>query len=114
MVLEHLFFSLIFFSCPHKAMMYPESPTCSLHYSLSREVTQTVVYPAECALECLWNALAQHLTLTSTTIAAFKVKPNTYFQELFVQRCDQRMLEQCYINDTIMITENAELSRYVR
>ena len=44
----------------------------------------------------------QHLTSAMTT-AAFKVELKTYFQELFVQHCEQQMLEQQYINVTIVV-----------
>ena len=54
--------------------------------------------------------LPQHLTLTPMITAAFKVKlKTTYFQELFVQRCEHRILEKRYINITVsfMITSNS-------
>ena len=52
----------------------------------------------------LWNALPQHLTLTAMTTTTFKVKPSTYiFSELFIQRCEHRLLEQRYTNVSIMI-----------
>ena len=57
------------------------------------------------AAPSLWTALPQLMTLSSMTTAAFKVKLKTYLflQEHYVQRCEQRMLEQRYINVTIMI-----------
>ena len=46
-------------------------------------------------------------------IAAFKIKLKAYyFQELFVQlrrRCGQRILEQRYVNVTVMVTVIANI-----
>ena len=51
----------------------------------------------------LWNALPQHLILASMNAAAFKVKVMNFLKERFVQRCELRVLEQRYINVTIII-----------
>ena len=40
---------------------------------------------------------------STTAPDLLKLKLMTYFQKVFVQRCEQRMLEQRYINVTIMI-----------
>ena len=55
------------------------------------------------AAPSLWNAIPQQLTLTAVTTAAFKVKLKTYlFSRTFVQRCEQRMLEQrCITHDYV-------------
>ena len=46
-------------------------------------------------------------------IAAFKRKLKAYcFQELLVQRCEQRMFEQRYINVTIMIMIIANINSF--